>query len=58
MLTLKIIKDCEYNKGDIVSLEDNEAIGLIDSGLAKMFTGKNRMMTPENSKIKYRTKIW
>jgi mannose-6-phosphate isomerase-like protein (cupin superfamily) len=43
MRTIKILADCEYEKGDIVEVENNEAHRLIDAGFAKLLITNTQM---------------
>jgi len=46
MQKVKILKQCEYKKGDVVSVDNNEAHRLIDGGFGKLFNYPNKMMKP------------
>jgi len=51
MQRVKILKDNKLgNKGDVIVVGNNIAHGLIDSGKAKLFTGKNKMMVAKRRK--------
>lgn len=60
MQKLKVLKkmsfnDSTYNRGSVLEVSNNEAHGLIEKGLAKLFVGENKMMTPKK-KRSYRRK--
>jgi hypothetical protein len=58
IMTIKFIKDgyIDFNKGDIITTSNREADILINTGFAIVFNGKDKMMRPDKSNIKYRTK--
>lgn len=49
MQKLKVLKKLSYNgsiynRGDVLEAQNNDAHGLIEKGLVKLFVGKNKMM--------------
>ena len=52
MRKVKVLKKMSYNgttysRGQVVEVSNNDAHGLIEKGLAKLFTGANKMMRPK-----------
>ena len=57
MQKVKILRKMSYlgsikTRGKVISVTNNEAHGMIESGMARIYTDENKMMTPSKRSYK------